>query len=130
MKTKTEQIFDQTCPWDHPYQGVAARHLYVCSAGLLRSATSAKVAMSLGYNARACGSASYALIPISANLIMWANKIIFVHEDNYYEVLETFENHAKLLEEIERKKVIWDIEDIYNYNDSVLVDKIEQKLLS
>jgi len=95
---------------------------------MLRSATAAKVAIGMGYNARAVGSEIYALIPLSANLIEWADKIFFVNRYNYLGARETFRRDAYLLKLLEEKAEVWDIEDIYNYNDSVLVAKITELL--
>lgn len=88
------QIFSLTAPYSNPYQGSRKRLLFVCSAGLLRSPTGAYVGSMRGYNTRSCGSSDYALVPISANLIMWAEKIIFVNRDNFEEALDTFEDTA------------------------------------
>lgn len=129
MATKTDQLFELTCPYtDNYYQGNASRYLFVCSAGILRSATAAKVAHSLGYNARAVGSEVYALIPISVNLIVWANKIFFVNEFNYLGTVDSFRFDPECTRMLKEKSVVWDIEDIYNYNDFTLVHKITELL--
>jgi predicted protein tyrosine phosphatase len=128
MKTKNEEIFALSCPYGNESQGIASRYLFVCSAGLLRSATASKVAIGLGYNARSCGTENYALIPLSVNLISWAQKIFFVNGENYTSALRTFRKDAESLIIIERKAVIWNIPDYYNYNDSVLVDMITKHL--
>ena len=128
-KTKTQEIFEATAPYNNPYQGDAHRALFVCSAGLLRSATAAAVGITLGMNTRACGSESYALIPLTANLILWADTIYFVNEYNYYGALQQFGEYDALDFDLRRKAVVWDIEDIYNYRDPKLVEIIT-KLLS
>lgn len=128
MKTKTEQIFELSCPFDNPFQGPAARLLFVCSAGLLRSATAAKVAHELGYNARACGSEHYALIPLSANLLAWATTVYFVNSYNLLSAKETFENDPEYRSMLEHKAEVWDIEDVYNYNSPILVSIIKKLL--
>lgn len=123
----TNKLLKLTCPYtDNEYQGTASRYLFVCSAGMLRSATAAKIAHSLGYNARAAGSEEYALIPINANLIVWADTIFFLQEENYLSVLDTFPMYSTQLKE---KSIVWDIEDIYSYNDPILINTIT-KLLS
>lgn len=110
------------------YQGHASRYLFVCSAGMLRSPTAASVADRLGYNARSCGSAEYALIPISVNLIHWANKIFFMEENNYLESEERFFGDNETLELLKKKAVVWEIEDYYDRNDPILRDKVERLL--
>jgi predicted protein tyrosine phosphatase len=129
MHTKTKEIFETTAPYSNACQGSYHRALFVCSAGMLRSATAAFVGNSLGMNTRACGSESYALIPLTANLILWADTIYFVNEYNYYGALQQFMEYPTLDAEIRRKAVVWDIEDIYDYRDPKLV-QILTKLLS
>ena len=126
---KTDQIFEKTCPYtDNIYQGRASRYLFVCSAGMLRSATAAKVAIGMGYNARAVGSEEYALIPISVNLIIWADKIFFVNEFNYLGAIDSFYFDSECSRMLKEKSVVWDVDDIYNYNDPILVAKITELL--
>jgi len=128
MRTKNEQIFELTAPYANEFQGVYHRALFVCSAGLLRSATGAYIGSRMGQNTRACGSESYALIPLSVNLISWAETIYFVNEFNYHSGLETFFNDKKATFQLEEKSVVWDIEDVYNYRDPKLVQIITDLL--
>ena len=128
MHTKTKEIFETTAPYSNACQGSYHRALFVCSAGMLRSATAAVVGAGLGMNTRACGSESYALIPLSANLILWADTIYFVNEYNYYGAIQQFMEYPTLDAEIRRKAVVWDIKDVYDYRDPKLV-QILTKLL-
>jgi predicted protein tyrosine phosphatase len=128
MHTKTKEIFETTAPYSNACQGSYHRALFVCSAGMLRSATAAFVGNSLGMNTRACGSESYALIPLTANLILWADTIYFVNEYNYYGSLQQFMEYPTLDANIRRKAVVWDIEDIYDYRDPKLVQIITELL--
>lgn len=125
---KTEEIFDLTAPFDNPFQGNYKRSLFVCSAGLLRSATAAHVAAKLGHNTRNCGSASYALIPLSVNLIMWAHKIYFVNPSNFEEALYVFRFDPECVAQLKEKSVVWDIPDKYDFNNPELVEIIMKKL--
>lgn len=119
--TLNHSIFQLTAPYDNPYQGNRKRILFVCSAGLLRSPTGAHVGSTRGYNTRAAGSAQrYALIPITANLIEWAQKIVFVNRENYLHVLETFKSTG-YEEDILRKGAVLDIPDKYPAFDPVLI---------
>lgn len=59
------------------------RLVFVCSAGMLRSATGAKAFAARGCNTRSCGTNGFALIPLSANLIAWADRIYFAHQGNW-----------------------------------------------
>lgn len=126
--TKTEQLLQLTCPYANQYQGPRKRLLFVCSAGMLRSPTAAAVATSLGYNARSCGTGNYALIRLSANLIYWAEKIIFVNEENFYEARIYLDGKQDLLDEMAGKHTVWDIPDNYNYMDVELVSKCHELL--
>ena len=126
--TKTKQIFELTAPYNNPYQGKYHRALFVCSAGLLRSATAATIGTQLGMNTRSCGSSPYALIPISANLIAWADTIYFVNQDNYNQVMLDFYGQVGSLMQLEVKSVVWDIEDDYEYMHPELVAKIHREL--
>jgi len=127
--TKNAEIFNTTAPYNNYNQGSAPRWLFVCSAGLLRSPTGAALAIRKGLNARSCGSAiDYALIPLSANLIMWAEKIVFVSEENYHESLELFKNHQRLHALLTLRSLVLDIPDIFNYNESDLVIEFEKQI--
>lgn len=114
--TMNRAIFTETAPYDNPYQGLAEKHLWACSAGLLRSPTGASISIKRGFNARACGtSLAYALIPMSANLIAWADKIIFVNPENFEEALSAFSStrSSRLTDQIKTKAIILDIPDRY-----------------
>lgn len=127
--TKNAAIFKTTAPYNNPYQGVAPRWLFVCSAGLLRSPTGAAVAIKHGINARAAGSnPEYALIPLSANLINWAQKIIFVNDENYRRALELFEGIGDLHYQLTTKSTVLNIPDIFEYGELQLVDEFEREL--
>lgn len=127
QQTLTDKIFELTAPYDNPYQGSFPRVLFVCSAGILRSATASTIAGARGINARAAGSAKYALVPVSANLIEWAKKIVFVNQDNFEQVLRTFEGTG-YEEDIKRKAVIWNIPDNFEYMHPTLVLEINAGL--
>ena len=127
--TKNAAIFQTTAPYSNPYQGDSPRWLFVCSAGLLRSPTGASIAIQRGINARSCGSNfNYALIPCSANLINWAEKIIFVNKENLWQLESNFLGHKDLLEQIERKQVVLNIPDNFEYRDSELIKFFEKEL--
>lgn len=127
-ETLTQKIFQQECPVHNSYQGSAKRLLFVCSVGMLRSPTAQVVATGMGYNARACGSdQKMALIPITANLIEWADHILFMTIENMCEALNTFEATG-YDEDIRQKKILMNIDDDYSYMDTYLCKTIEAKL--
>jgi predicted protein tyrosine phosphatase len=118
--TKTDQIFRSDCPYDNLCQTNAKRLLFVCSVGMLRSPTCQVAATHLGFNARACGSATdIALIPLSVNLINWAHKIIFMNRENFNEALDTFTT-VDYHDDIITKGEVWGIADEFNWGDDVL----------
>ena len=126
--TLTPKIFELTAPYANPYQSNKPKWVFVCSVGMLRSPTAAAVATAMGINARSCGSdTKYALIPLSVNLIMWADKIFFVNEENYMDAKITFED-VGYWEDIEAKCVVMDIPDIYETYDPKLVKIFETQL--
>ena len=100
------------------FQGDTKRVLTVCSAGLLRSATLQNFLIrEYGYNVRNCGTdASYALIPISQALVLWADEIVFVNKENYKMVEKELEEFGVL-----DRCIVLDIPDMYGFNDPTLV---------
>ena len=128
MPTKTKEIFEASAPYNNQFQGCATRALFVCSAGMLRSATAAALGTQFGLNTRSCGTEDYALVPLSANLILWADKIYFVHPLNYMHALDVFNVYPNLYDTIKKKAIVWEIEDEYDYMHPELV-KIISKLL-
>ena len=104
------------------------RALFVCSAGLHRSATGATVGSLLGLNTRACGTKQQALVPISASLILWADTIYFMELKHFNRALDLFWSYNLLAAEIRKKAVICDIDDIYDYMQPELVEIMEKRL--
>jgi predicted protein tyrosine phosphatase len=103
----------------NPNQGDTKKVLCVCSAGLLRSATLQNMLIrEYGYNVRNCGTEeSYALIPISEALVIWADEIVFVNKSNHRSV----ERDLEELQIPKSKIFILDIPDIYPFNDPRLI---------
>lgn len=104
---------------NNEFQGTTKKVLTVCSAGLLRSATLQNLLIKeYGFNVRNCGTdESYALIPISEALVLWADEIVFVNKQNYNSVYE----ELKRLEVLDKCKVL-NIPDAYAFNEPELVD--------
>jgi predicted protein tyrosine phosphatase len=126
--TNTLKIFQAQAPYNNSLQGPSKRLLFVCSVGLLRSPTCANVATKMGFNARSCGSEQdIALIPITANLIEWADRIIFMAGENFRQVMETF-RYTGYDETVEDKAEFWHVDDEYEYGEQKLVDIAEYLL--
>lgn len=86
MTTLSEKI--QQCKAgviDNPYQGEDKKVVFVCSAGILRSATAARI-YAHKYNTRSAGSEDYALIPLTEQLLLWADEVVFVNKFNYQRI--------------------------------------------
>lgn len=127
METLTKQIFELSAPYDNPYQGPDKRVLFVCSAGLLRSATAANYYATKGYNTRAAGSSNYALVPLSANLIAWAQLIVFVNKENYKEAVNVFLDEEYAADKLVNS-VVLDIPDVYEYKHPKLIKELKTQL--
>ena len=103
----------------NPNQGTAKKVLCVCSAGLLRSPTTANVlAARFGYNTRSAGSTvTYALIKVDEVLLHWADEVVFVNKENFVEVLFNF---PELDSDIKLKANVLDVPDNFEYMDPAL----------
>lgn len=112
----------------NPHQGTTKRVLTVCSAGILRSATLQNYLIkTYGYNVRNCGTeASYALVPISEALVMWANEIIFVNVENYSNVAREITELQKNFNIVLNIKIL-NIPDIYGFNRPELLKICEEQ---
>lgn len=66
----------------NPYQGNDKKVLFVCSAGILRSATAARM-YAKKYNTRCAGTYDCALIRLTPELVVWADEVVFVNRENY-----------------------------------------------
>jgi predicted protein tyrosine phosphatase len=59
---------------------------------------------------------------------MWAEKIVFVNEENYHEALELFKDRQMLHNLLAVRSLVLDIPDQYNYNDHELVIEFEKQI--
>jgi predicted protein tyrosine phosphatase len=124
MTTKNELIFQLNCPWDNPYQGTDRKVLFVCSAGILRSATAARI-YAKKHNTRCAGSEDYALVPVTVNLLTWANQIVFVNEENKYSVERKFGELTQWFNENEI--VVLGIPDMYDHMSPKLIEEFTKQ---
>lgn len=102
----------------NPWQGDTKKVLCVCSAGLLRSPTAAKViAQEYNYNTRAAGlDEGHALIVVDDVLIEWADEIVCM----------TIAQAKELASRAKGKPVIClNITDSFGYCDPELVTLIK-----
>ena len=102
------------------YQGKYKRVLCVCSAGLLRSPTTALVLAKspFNFNTRSCGlDTGHALIPIDSILLEWADEVVCM----------TTEQYARLKEMTNKQIVCLNIGDLYEYQDPKLISLIRER---
>lgn len=123
-----QSSMNQLANIDNPYQGDAKKVLCLCSAGLLRSPTTANVLhREFGYNTRSAGLTDVALIPVSHALLLWAEEIIVMelfHNRLLINLLEWYhrskcisQEHA---DEIMKKVIVLEIPDKFKYMDEEL----------
>ncbi len=111
----------------NPYQGSAKRVLCVCSAGLLRSPTTAAVLQQeYGYNTRAAGIIEdFALIPVDEVLISWAQEIVCMDEHQKSMIINLANSHIKKGVAITIPPIIvLNIPDNFGYMDKLLQEHI------
>lgn len=107
----------------NPAQGTSKKVLCVCSAGLLRSPTMAKVLSQdpFNFNTRSAGlEKSFALVPINSILVHWADEIVTAEQYQVDKIKEEYNTKGK-------KVVSLNISDSYEYNDPKLVKIIKER---
>lgn len=95
--------------------------LFVCSVGMLRSATAARhFNQTLGWNTRCAGSKDYAIQPVHENTLNWADRIYFMKQENL--------DDCRRFDFDRDKAIVLDIEDHYTYMQPALIDLLESKI--
>jgi predicted protein tyrosine phosphatase len=112
--------------YSNPYQGKDKKVVFVCSMGILRSATAARI-YAHKYNTRTAGSYSDALVPLSEALIIWADQIVFVNEENYIHALQRYEDDEAMVDTIKDKAFVLDIPDRYEHMHPELIKAFEEQ---
>lgn len=100
------------------YQGKYKRVLCVCSAGILRSASTAVVLAQepFNFNTRSAGVEFYALIPVTEVLLEWAEEIVCMTKE-----------HEDKLKLITKKPIkCLDIPDYFEYRNEYLMKMIKK----
>jgi predicted protein tyrosine phosphatase len=113
----------------NPYQGEYKRVLFVCSAGLLRSATAAHTfsAAPYNWNTRTAGvSVEYALNPVTEALLTWADKVYCMEWEHHTDLKRIFgEIFDDLLESRGENFIeVLQIPDVFPYRAPMLVEKL------
>jgi len=111
--------------YDNPYQGKDKRVVFVCSMGILRSATAARIYANK-YNTRAAGTWNDALIQLNEKLMRWADEVVFVNRHNYEQVKEYYlEQHIDIDEEFNIKVLA--IPDSHSHMDPELIEEFKKQ---
>lgn len=110
----------------NPFQGTDRKVVFVCSMGILRSATGARI-YAKKYNTRTAGTWPDALTPLSENLVLWADQLVFVNKDNFEGAKKRFEYDESLVLTIKDKAVVLDIPDHYEHMHPELVKAFEEQ---
>ena len=119
--TYTEAMWRSHAPYNNPFQGPDKRVLFVCSAGILRSATGARI-YAKKYNTRCAGSFEWALIPVSHELLLWADEVVFVNKENADMVKRKFD-----LDTFELSYKVLNIPDSYEHMHPELIKAFEEQ---
>jgi predicted protein tyrosine phosphatase len=111
----------------NPYQGGYPRILFICSAGILRSATAAHLFGSTKYkwNTRSAGIDPYALTQVTKELLTWA-RVIFCMERHHADTIIV--RHESELPELHQRIHILNIPDVYSYRDPDLETLLESRI--
>ena len=106
------------------YQGDYKRVLTVCSANMLRSPTIAMV-LSMppyDYNTRSAGTHSFALIPVTEELLFWADEIVCADTEHALTIRD------RLMElNLDKPVVNLRIPDNYEYRNPELIMMIRRR---
>jgi predicted protein tyrosine phosphatase len=100
------------------------RVLFICEANCLRSPTAEAVFRGYpGVEAKSAGVGKAATVPVSAELLEWAD-LIFVMEKRHRNII-----HARFKEIYQRKRIIClYIPDEFEFMDPELVSLLEEKV--
>lgn len=106
------------------FQGDYKRVLTVCSANMLRSPTIAHVLSSepYNYNTRSAGTEPYALIPVTEDLLLWADEIVCADTEHAMWI------RNKMMEwTIDKPIIDLQIPDNYEYRNPKLIEMIKER---
>jgi predicted protein tyrosine phosphatase len=128
-------LYNRLANSSNQFQGKYKRVLAVCSAGLLRSPTTAFVLSQepYNYNTRAAGLVpDFALVPVDEVLIEWADEIVCMTKGQEEElnklVALQFKDRFTDLEDIKNPRlkpvICLNIPDNFGYRDPVLMEMI------
>lgn len=109
----------------NPYQGPDKKVVFVCSMGILRSATGARL-YAHKYNTRTAGTWSDALVPLTPVLIAWADELVFVNKSNYDSVINAIEDE-EVRKVVKDKSLYLNIPDTYPHMHPSLIQAFKEQ---
>jgi len=107
----------------NPYQGNDKKVLFVCSMGILRSATGMRLYAGK-YNTRSAGTHEEALTRLTPIMCLWADEIVFVNEDNF-RIATTDPEIVEILSDCKALIKVLDIPDQYEHMHPELIKAFE-----
>lgn len=110
--------------YSNMYQGDAKRVVTVCSANMLRSPTMAEILSRspFNFNTRSCGTESYALIPFTEELAIWADEIVCADTEHAISI-----RNRLMTYQIDKPIVCLKIPDIYEFRHPELIKLIKER---
>lgn len=109
----------------NPFQGKDKKVVFICSMGILRSATGARL-YAHKYNTRSAGTWADALVPLTPVLIAWADQLVFVNKSNYDQARAKYVG-TPLYHILTDKAKVLDIPDNYEHMHPKLIEAFEQQ---
>ncbi len=106
----------------NPYQGKDKKVVFVCSMGILRSATAARL-YAHKHNTRAAGTDADALVQLSPTLVAWADEIVFVNDHNYQKFKNSVDENLFAGLTIR----VLDIPDVYEHMHPEMVEEFRKQ---
>lgn len=101
--------------------------LFICTANLERSPTAENYFKTWdGIIAKSAGVASYARIPLSKDILNWADQIFVMENFHREEILERFYEIAVDLEE---KIIVLGIDDVFSKYDPHLTEILKERTI-
>jgi predicted protein tyrosine phosphatase len=89
----------------------------------MRSATAETVYAAEGYTARSAGTEETATVPLSNEIILWAD-LIFVMEEKHKVIIETYFSEVAYNKNI----IVLGIPDNYYYMEQELLDLLKERV--
>ena len=110
--------------YSNSYQGDYKRVLTVCSANMLRSPTMAHVlsAEPYNFNTRSAGIAGFALIPVTEELLLWADEVVCADTEHAIAI-----RNKMMKYQLDKPIIDLKIPDIYEYRNPELIKLIKER---